>query len=67
MNENLKKLTLSIPEAANLLGVSPPLVYRLVHRVDFPAFKIGCRTVISRSGLEEWVQKMAERGDVDAL
>ena len=56
MNE---KIALSVSEAADLLGVSRPTVYTLIHRDDFPAFKIGRRTVISRSGLEEWVQSQA--------
>lgn len=51
-----EKIALSVSEAADLLGVSRPTVYTLIHRADFPAFKIGRRTVISRIGLEEWVQ-----------
>ena len=50
-----EKITLSVTETAALLGVSRPLVYQLIHRRDFPSFKIGGRTVISRKALEEWV------------
>lgn len=38
MNE---KITLSVTEAAAVLGVSRPTVYQLIHRSDFPAFKVG--------------------------
>lgn len=55
-----EKIALSVVEAAELLGVSPPTVYKLMRRADFPAFKIGTRTLISRSKLEKWVEKQAE-------
>lgn len=53
------KLTLNITEAAELLGVSRPTVYQLIHRDDFPSFTIGKRVLISRSGLEAWVAAQA--------
>lgn len=55
-----EKIALSVVEAAELLGVSPPTVYKLMRRADFPAFKIGTRTLISRSKLEKWVEEQAE-------
>lgn len=57
MNE---KITLSVTEAAAVLGVSRPTVYQLIHRSDFPAFKVGRRTMISRSALQEWAERLAE-------
>ena len=60
MDERLKKLTLSISETAEVLGVSRPVVYQLTHRADFPAFKIGSRTVVSVSKLREWVERQAD-------
>lgn len=56
MNE---KITLSVAEAAEALGISRPLVYQLIHREDFPAFKIGKRTVIPRLALERWANEQA--------
>ena len=53
------KLTLSVPETAELLGVSVPLVYQLVKRSDFPALKIGTRTLINRRLLEAWLDREA--------
>ena len=53
------RLTLSIPETAAALGVSRPTVYNLVRQEGFPAFRIGGRTVVSRPGLEAWVQEQA--------
>ncbi len=56
---NTEKLALSVTEAAALLGVSRPTVYELINREDFPSFRIGTRRVISRAGLEKWVEAQA--------
>ena len=58
-----EKIALSVAETAELLGVSPPTVYKLMRRADFPAFKIGTRTLISRSKLEKWVADQAGEED----
>ena len=60
MNE-LEPLAVSAPEAARLLGVSKPTVYQLMNRADFPAFKIGTRTLISVEGLREWTRKQVNQ------
>lgn len=48
-------VTVSVKETANMLGVSVPKVYELIHRADFPMFKVGSRVLISAVGLQEWV------------
>lgn len=58
-NEGKDRLALSVSEAAALLGVSRPTVYELLNRDDFPSFRIGSRRVISRAGLERWVEAQA--------
>lgn len=63
-NEKTDRLALSVTEAAALLGVSRPTVYKLIRRDGFPAFKIGSRTLISRVGLADWVQQQAANGEV---
>lgn len=55
----MEKLALSVPEAAELLGMCPKTVYQLTRRADFPAFKAGNRTIISTEGLRTWVLKQA--------
>jgi excisionase family DNA binding protein len=49
-------LTLSVPEAAKLLGVSPDLVYDLVAVGELPALRLGRRIVVPRRALEELVE-----------
>ena len=58
-----ERVALSVTEAAALLGVSRPTVYKLLRRSDFPCFQIGARRLISRAGLERWVQEQTERGE----
>lgn len=59
MNERIEPLAVSTAEAARLLGVSRPTIYQLINRTDFPAFKVGARTLISVAGLERWVEAQA--------
>ena len=59
--DHLEPLAVSAPEAARLLGVSKPTVYQLMNQADFPAFKIGTRTLISVEGLREWTRKQVSQ------
>lgn len=53
------KLTLSVDEAAQMLGLSRPRVMELAHSDGFPAFTVGKRILINAKGLAEWVDKQA--------
>lgn len=59
MENTRERLTLSVAEAAQMLGISAPKAYELTHRADFPAFRIGNRTLVSRRLLEKWVDREA--------
>lgn len=54
------KLLLSVPEAAECLGVCSKVVYNLIHSKEFPTVWIGRRALISRAGLAEWVRKQEQ-------
>lgn len=60
MSDKMEPMAVSAPEAARLLGVSKPKVYELMGREDFPAFKLGGRTLVSVEGLREWVKTQAK-------
>ena len=60
---NMEPLTVSIKEAAQLLGVSRPTMYRIIHRADFSSFKEGNRRLIPLAELRRWVEEQAQRGD----
>lgn len=53
------KLTYSVEEAAEALGVSRSLVYRLIHQSGFPPVKLRGRRLISAELLAEWVRLQA--------
>ena len=60
MTTTLEPVAISAAEAARLLGISKPTMYTLMGRADFPAFKIGARTLISVEGLRSWVERQTE-------
>lgn len=39
----------------------------LTHAADFPAFKLGTRTRVSRDGLREWVRKRSEKEEAASV
>lgn len=55
-------MLLTVKQAARLLSVSAPLVYRLVHEGQLPLVKIGNASRIPRRALEDLVERLAERG-----
>lgn len=56
------KLTMSVPEAAKLLGISIPSMYNLARTEGFPTLMLGKRMMISVKGLERWVEEQARLG-----
>lgn len=62
MSGILEPVSISPSKAAELLGVSRPTVYTLLKRADFPAFKVGSRTLIPVEGLRAWVEKQGKGG-----
>lgn len=58
-----KKLTLSIPEAAKIVGVSESKMYQIAKIKGFPTIKLGTRRIrVSAPGLERWLEEQAEKG-----
>lgn len=58
----MEVLAVSPTQAARLLGVSRPTLYKLMWQSGFPAFRVGGRVLISTEGLREWVRNKAEEG-----
>lgn len=56
----MDKLAVSVAEAAEMLGVSRPIIYRYIGQEDFPSFKLGNRTLISVDGLRKWVNRQTQ-------
>ena len=59
-SDELKPIAVSVAKAAEMLGVSWPTLYALIHTDGFPSFKIGSRTLVSTEGLAEWVRRQTQ-------
>lgn len=57
----MEKLTMSVQEAAEALGVSVNKMYDLARSAGFPTIRLGCRLVISKKGLERWLDEQTEK------
>ena len=55
MNDN--KLTLSVEEAAKLLGIGRNLAYEKVKTGEIPAIKIGKRLLVPKKALEKLLEE----------
>ena len=53
----MEKLTISVREAAKIVGISATKMYELARSDGFPAFAIGNRILVSAKGLADWVEK----------
>lgn len=51
---------LSVPEIANVLGISRAGAYDLVRSKDFPRIDIGSRIVVPKEQFIEWINKKLE-------
>ena len=60
MPNTAEKPTMSVTEAANLLGVSAPTMYAITERDDFTALiRVGRRKLVLRTKLLEWLEAQA--------
>jgi excisionase family DNA binding protein len=50
-------LTMSVPEAADVLGISRAFAYALVARGDLPSLRLGRRVVVPRRALEQLIEQ----------
>lgn len=55
----MEKLTITVEEMANVVGVSRPKAYELIHKEGFPSVRIGRRIVIPIDGLKRWLEEQA--------
>ena len=50
-----KKLTVSVQEAANMLGISKPKMFELLNSGQIPHKRIGKKIIISYQAVADWV------------
>ena len=51
------KMTLSVREACELIGISKPKMYELIHSNEIPSIHVGKKIVIARQALLDWLSK----------
>ena len=56
-----KRLCITVPEAADMLGLSRNFAYELVNRGELPVVKFGKRLLIPRAALEKMLEKGTEQ------
>ena len=56
------KMTLSVREAAELIGISKPKMYELIHSNEIPSIHVGKKIVIARQALMDWLSKGENNG-----
>lgn len=53
----MEKITYSVQEAAELLGISKSYAYQLVKEKKLPILNLGRRKVIPKAMLEAWIKE----------
>jgi excisionase family DNA binding protein len=56
MGDGADRLAYSVAEAASALGISRSYCYELVQQGVLPYLQLGCRKVIPRRSLEEYIK-----------
>ena len=51
------KMTLSVREAAELIGISKTKMYELIHSNEITCIHVGKKIVIRRNALMDWIQE----------
>lgn len=55
------RMTISISELAEVLGVSRPTAYEIVRREDFDGlFYIGRKPLVSVAHLQKWIERQVQ-------
>lgn len=65
MTERVERLTMSVEETAQALGVSRKVVYNLIHQEGFPVLWIGRCARVNREGLRRWVDAQTEQAQLE--
>lgn len=55
MRIQVNKLTLTVKEAAECIGVSKDLIYKMVQEKQIPCLRIGKRILFRHESIEEWM------------
>ena len=59
--ENSKKMTLSVDELAEALGISRTYAYYLMCAEGFPSIKLGKRRLVTKEALSKWLEEQQQK------
>ena len=54
--------TISVEELKKELGIGTSLAYKLIRTPGFPAVRVGRRILVSRAGLDRWLEDNEKKG-----
>ena len=54
-------MAMSVEEMAEELAIGRNVAYQLVQQAGFPSFLIGRRVLVSRKGLQEWIDAQCKK------
>lgn len=60
----MDKLTMSVPEVGEALGISRAKAYELANRADFPAIRFGRKVVVPVAAFYKWLEEITEGGGI---
>ena len=55
-------MAMSVEDMAEELAIGRNVAYELVQQPGFPSFLIGRRVLVSRKGLQEWIDAQCKKG-----
>lgn len=55
-----ERLTLTVDEAAEVLGISRALAYELIARHEIPSLRLGRRIVVPRKALDDLLASVTQ-------
>ena len=59
----MERLTVTVPEMAQMLGIGRIKAYELANIKGFPAIRLGKRIVVPVDQLKKWLAERANAGD----
>jgi excisionase family DNA binding protein len=58
----MEKLTITVKEFKDMIGVSVVTAYNIVNRADFyPAMRFGRKILINRKALDKWLDEQTQK------
>ena len=60
-------MAMSVEAMADELAIGRNVAYQLVQQPDFPSFMIGRRVLVSRKGLQEWIDSQCKKDSNDIM